>query len=106
MTPTGRFLVPVTLLVPLLFRMAGCASHRLVVDQPNPATGYENATLTAYFWGIVEREEVAGNCLDHALDEVRVRTNPAYALVTVICLGIVVPVEVPQAAAVRRALEA
>ncbi len=82
------------LLLVLLGHLGGCATHRLVVDEPNPATGYEDATLTAYFWGTIEREEVAENCLDHALDEVRVRTNPAYALVTVITLGIVVPVEV------------
>ena len=72
----------------------GCATHRLVVDEPNPATNYQRTTIVAYLWGIIETQKVATNCLDHALDEVRVRTNAANLFVTVATLGIVIPVQV------------
>jgi hypothetical protein len=62
--------------------------------EPNPATDYRSATLHAFLWGAIEQEQIAENCKSNAIDEVRVQNNFGYALVTVVTLGIWMPLDV------------
>jgi hypothetical protein len=73
---------------------AGCANYHLRSPEPNPATGYRHATLHAFLWGAIEEEKVAETCQSNAIDEVRVQTNYGYALITVVTLGIWMPMDV------------
>lgn len=71
---------------------AGCAYHRLVVPEPIPGSAvYYTRNSSAFFWGAVERREVASECQSNALSEVRVVTSVPQALATVLTLGIWMP---------------
>ncbi len=72
----------------------GCAHYRLSVPEPNPATDYQGRTFHTYFWGTVQDNEVAENCISNTLDEVVVTSNFGYSLATVVTLGIWNPVEI------------
>jgi hypothetical protein len=78
----------------LLLGLAGCADYRLVVPEPNPATEVERVTMHAFLWGFVGDTQPAHNCVANALDEVRVRTHYGYALVSVLTLGLWMPLDV------------
>lgn len=78
----------------LLAGVAGCANYHLRSPEPNPATEYKHATMHAFLWGAVEEERIASNCASNAIDEVRVRNNYAYALATVLTLGLWMPMDV------------
>ena len=88
----GRKLILSAALVAVL-SIPGCARFTVSVKKPNPATDYEQATMHAFFWGAIEDKEIAERCESNALDEVRARTNLAYALATVVTLGIWIPME-------------
>ena len=74
--------------------LPGCYHSRILVKQPDPATEYESRVVTSYFWGLVQENSVAEDCPDNRLDEVRVSTNFGYLLLSVVSLGIVVPMKV------------
>jgi hypothetical protein len=80
-------------LLPLVWTQ-GCYHYRVIVPQPTPATEYEKKTSHALFWGLVQDETITNNCVSNTLDEVRVTTNMGYVLVSVLTLGIWVPLEV------------
>lgn len=68
--------------------LQGCAYHRLVVREPNPADQiYHPVSSNALAWGAVEEQRVAGKCETSLLSEVRVRTSFAQALATIFTLG-------------------
>jgi len=73
---------------------SGCATHRLVVAEPNP-TDDQPAVVTssAIGWGAAQRRTVA-ECDTNLLDEVRVHQNFGEALATVLTLGLWTPVRI------------
>ena len=69
--------------------LSGCAYHRLVVKEPNPADQYYHPVSSAAVgWGTIEQQRVAEKCETSLLSEVRVRTSLADALATVLTLGL------------------
>lgn len=86
-----RWLLLACLVLPL---QAGCYHYRVVVPGPDPATDYERRTVHALFWGLLQEDTPATDCLSNALDEVRVTTNLGYLAVSVASLGIWVPMQV------------
>ncbi len=80
----------------------GCAHHRVVVPEPKPATDYESATMHAYLWGAIEETLHTDNCVDNAIDEVRVKQTFPNVLATVLTLGIWMPQEVEWRCAKRK----
>ncbi len=72
--------------------LGGCAYHRLVVREPNPADQYYHpVSSTAVGWGAIEQQRVADKCDPSLLSEVRVHTSLMDSLVTVLTLGFVQP---------------
>ncbi len=90
----GRRVVLLVVLLGALGWGQGCYHYRVVVPQPNPATEYEHRTMHAFLWGLVQQDMPADDCLANTLDEVRVTTNLGYALISVVTLGIWVPLDV------------
>jgi len=66
---------------------AGCATHRLVVAQPNPSGEATTVNSNAFGFGAVQRRTVA-DCPSNLIDEVRVKQNIGQALATVLTLGL------------------
>ena len=90
----------------LLLMLHGCAYHRLVVRNPDPADQYYHPVRsTALGWGAIEQQKVADKCETSLLSEVRVRTSLADSLVTVLTLGLVQPAQVQYRCAKRPAEE-
>ncbi len=72
--------------------MQGCYHSRILTDT-QPATEYRKETVHSLFWGLVQEDVVPDNCPSNAFQEVRVGTNFGYALISVVSLGIWVPME-------------
>jgi len=73
----------------LALSLDGCAYHRLVVREPNPADQYYHpVSSSAVGWGTIEQVRVADKCETSLLSEVRVKTSLADALATVLTLGL------------------
>lgn len=71
-----------------LLLIEGCAYHRLVVREPNPADQYYHpVSSSALAWGAIEEQRVAEKCETSLLSEVRVQTSLLQALATVLTLG-------------------
>ncbi len=83
----------------------GCAHYRVVVPEPTPATDFETDTMQAFLWGAIEDTKVTDNCVDNAIDEVRVRQTLPHVLATVLTLGIWMPLEVEWRCAKRQQSE-
>ncbi|HEX5725589.1 MAG TPA: hypothetical protein VFX98_08995 [Longimicrobiaceae bacterium] len=77
-----------------LLAAQGCYHYQTVVVDPQPATPYTTRRVSSLFWGLVQPNIPASNCLDNVLDEVKVSTNFGYLLLSVATLGIWVPVDV------------
>jgi len=96
----GRGKRPIVVLVfaVSVLAAAGCSTTTVSVPNPDPVTEYRerNTTAHTFFWGLVQDPQtvVATNCESNSLDNVRVSTNYAFALVTVLSLGIWSPLEV------------
>lgn len=74
---------------------AACYHYRVRPPRPDPATEYRSRTTVALIWGAVQPDVRAADCtVSNAIDEVRVTTNVAYTLVTVVTLGLVAPLQV------------
>ena len=73
---------------------AGCYHYRVVVPEPEPATDYERRTVHSLFWGLLQEDVGAIDCVSNAMDEVRVTTNLGYLVVSVVTVGIWVPLDV------------
>lgn len=78
----------------------GCASHRIMVANPNPSGPYRSVQSTALGFGAAERRTVV-DCPTNLLDEVRVRQSFGEALLTVVTLGLVAPARVTYRCAKR-----
>jgi hypothetical protein len=73
-----------------LLLLAGCAEHRLVVQQPNPGPEPVTVNSSAIGWGAAQTKNVA-NCESNIIDEVRVKQNVGQSLVSVLTLGFYMP---------------
>lgn len=91
---TCRRLIAISVLTALLLASPGCAHFSLKVAEPNPGDEYEQATMHTFFWGFYQDNEIADTCKSNALDEVRVTTNLGYSFVSLVTLGIWVPIEI------------
>ncbi len=91
-TPRAPIGAQLFLLVALLGAPA-CYHYRVQAPQPNPATEAQKETRWAFFWGLVQDKEWRADLCQpsNALDEVKVSTNLGYAMLTVVTLGIVSP---------------
>lgn len=86
-----RTIVP---LVAISLLLSGCATHRLMVAEPNPTDDRPPAVTSSGFgWGAVQRRSVA-DCDTNLIDEVRVHQNFGQALATVLTLGAWMPVKI------------
>lgn len=84
----------IVLVLCFLSLQAGCYHYRVVAPKPDPATDYEHRTVHALFWGLVQQDVPSDDCVSNAMDEVRVTTNFGYLVVSVVTLGIWVPLDV------------
>ena len=83
--------------VALLGVAMGCYNYRVAAPNVSASTDPEppSETQWAFFWGALEQPfDASCYCMNNALKQTTVTTNYAYALLTVITLGIVVPVQV------------
>ena len=71
----------------------GCYHYRIAI-RGEGATEYHKKTMHALFWGLVQENDFADNCQSNGIQEVRVSTNFGYALVSVVSLGIWVPMDI------------
>ena len=72
---------------------SGCYHYRLAMHGEG-VTEPHKKTMHALFWGLIQENEFADNCLGQGIHEVRVSTNFGYALVSVVTLGIWVPMDI------------
>ncbi len=86
------------LCVALLLTGSSCFHYRVAAPGPErPATDYKGKMAHAYLWGMFQKPNpiTPDNCPDGVdLYDVRVTTNYAYLLVSVLSLGIWVPMEI------------
>ncbi len=90
----GRMVVLTLLSLSSVCWLAACYHFAVAVENPSPATEYEGRTVHALLWGAFQTRTSATNCESNALDEVRVNSNFGYLAVSVLSLGIYVPLEV------------
>jgi len=91
--PTGRLL----LLTFFLFALQSCYHYHINTSNFDPSTHYEKKTVSSFFWGLAQKNIIASNCDSlkiNSLDEVHIKTNFGYALITVATLGIWCPMTV------------
>jgi hypothetical protein len=86
----------VVALLSALVGTQGCAyNYRVQVINPDPATEYQRRTVNNFWWGLSpDPPIVTSNCVANAMDEVHVETNFGYLLLSVVTLGIWVPLDV------------
>ena len=85
------------LLALLIVSTQSCYHYRVLNTTNDPATEYQRKVLHSYAWGLVNnpKDFHVPNCnANNALDEVMYSKNFGQALLTVITLGIVSPIEV------------
>ena len=74
--------------------LTGCYHYRVAVPDPSVATEYQRRTTHALFWGLVQENITAADCLSNSINGVRVTTNLGYALLALVTLGIWMPMEI------------
>ncbi len=88
----------------LMLHASACYHYRAIPQQPATddavggvqglATEYEGEAVWAIAWGLVQETPRIDNCQGQDLAEVRVTSNLAFALLTVVTIGFVAPVKV------------
>jgi Bor protein len=87
---SNRFARIVLVLIPVVLGQ-GCYSYRVQAPKPDPATEYQQKTVSGLFWGLypIDKTTVAAaDCKSNAIDEVEARTNMGFILVSVATLGV------------------
>jgi len=91
--PFYRFLIAF-LLLSYLMALQSCYHYNVRVPEPDPGTVPKTKTVHALLWGLVQPNTVADNCEEsNTLNHVRATTNVGFALLTIITLGIYVPMQ-------------
>lgn len=88
--PAHRSLLTVAVLIVL----TGCYATRVTVPEPDPATDFRHETVHSLFWGLIQDDVEATDCVSNAIDELRVRTNLGYSLLSILTLGFWIPMDV------------
>jgi hypothetical protein len=81
----------------LIIFFQSCYNYHVTTSHFDPSTNYQKKNVSAFFWGLVQKNVIAGNCDSlkvNSLDEVHVKTNFGYALITVVTLGIWCPMTI------------
>jgi hypothetical protein len=74
-----------------------CYHYHITTSNFDASTQYNKKTVSSFFWGLAQQNVTASNCDSlkiNSLDEVHVKTNLGFALITVITLGIWCPMTV------------
>ena len=85
----------VRLVLVLLIAIPGCSTNR--INRPNdwaPATDVKSQTVWSFFWGNVHQDVHPPNCHGPGLSEVTVKSNLGFHLISILSLGIAVPVTI------------
>lgn len=79
----------------LLVTSTGCYHYRVVVPgAPAHATEPRRVRVNSYLWGIINDPDVlADNCVSGKLSEVHATTNLGYILISVLTVGLWVPLD-------------
>lgn len=86
---------PILILLAALAFAEGCANYRLEIHDSDPTKPpYETAMLHAYLWGIWYNPQVLTAKCNDGINDVVVKRNYLYDLVSVVTLGIWMPIEV------------
>lgn len=91
------YLSKLILLVLFFIFLQGCYHYHINTSGFDPSTNYKRKTVNSFFWGLVQQNIVASNCDSlkiNSLDEVHVKNNFGYALITVVTLGIWSPMTI------------
>lgn len=79
----------------LLLLHTGCYHYRITGKNLAAATEPKRDTLWSTIWGLRQQNiDTDNQCLGNPIAEVTASTNVGYALLTVVSLGFVAPVEV------------
>lgn len=71
--------------------LTGCYHYRVTPASTAPADDGHSTTKHAFFWGLLQERAEEPNCQGNGASEVVASTNFGYALVSVVSLGIWVP---------------
>jgi len=85
------------LLALLIFVFQSCYNYHISTSNFDPSTHYKKKTVSSFFWGLAQKNIVASNCDSlkiNSLDEVHIKTNLGFAVITVVTLGIWCPMTV------------
>lgn len=74
--------------------LQGCYHYRVIPAGASSATDYEGVTVYSYWWGIKEPTVIPDNCHCNGASNVRVTFKFHYLLVSIITLGVVVPMKI------------
>jgi hypothetical protein len=86
-----------TIFLIFLIVLQSCYHYHITTSGSDPGTNYHKKTVSSFFWGLVQQNIVASNCDSlkiNSLDEVHVKNNFGYAVITVITLGIWSPMTI------------
>jgi hypothetical protein len=75
----------------------GCYSYRVVVPNSTPVADSESTTVNSLFWGLLNdpQQIIAEECRrSNSIHEVKFSTNLGYSLISIVTLGIWMPVNV------------
>ena len=94
---TRKFNTASIFLLAFLVFLQSCYNYHISTSNADPATHYKSKTVSSFFWGLAQQNIVAANCDSlkiNSLDEVHIKNNFGYALITVATLGIWCPMKV------------
>ena len=79
----------------LLCSLSGCATYRITVPDSDPLGNYHSKTMHAYFWGLsMDPQVFSAECEGEGINDVQVVRNYGHDLISVITLGIWMPIDV------------
>lgn len=81
----------------IVFSLQSCYHYRVLNTVNDPASvQYHEKVMWSYCWGLVNKPGnfTVPDCTNSSIDEVRISSNLATSLLTVITLGFVSPVKV------------
>lgn len=84
----------IPLIVAPLVLLTGCAQHLFTVAEPNPTGPSYRVSSTTTLFGARESVRRAEHCDTNLIDKVIVHQNIGQALLTVVTLGAVFPIEI------------
>lgn len=93
MRSVAKLLASATTILAVIL-LSGCYHLRIATLSSQPATDPRSSTEWFFFWGLLQPQVTASPCVSNALHDVRTSTNLGFAVITVVTLGIVCPINV------------